>query len=177
MEQMFTVGLGPHKSYRGHKQTINLIAQAIDKRRTVQMRYYSASRDGTGRREVEPYHLWFAGGGLYLIAHCQLRMDVRLFAVERIRSIALTVMRGRRIEVELLFSKKAAAWVKDKSWHPSQETKLLKDGRLKMALRVAENEELVGWILSFGSQVRVVGPEALRENVKAEAKKIISSTA
>jgi predicted DNA-binding transcriptional regulator YafY len=54
MEQVFTVGLGPHKSYREHRQTIDLISQAIDTRRTVQMRYYSASRDGTARREVDP---------------------------------------------------------------------------------------------------------------------------
>ena len=47
MEQLFSVGLGPHKNYRAHKQTINLISQAIDKRRTIQMRYYSASRDST----------------------------------------------------------------------------------------------------------------------------------
>jgi predicted DNA-binding transcriptional regulator YafY len=196
MEQMFTVGLGPHKNYREHKQTIDLISQAIDKRRTAQMRYFSASRDSTGRREVDPYHLWFAAGGLYMIAYCHLRKDVRLFAVERIRTIALTdhpyqmplgfnvqeyvqdafnVMRGRRIEVELLFSKKAAAWLKDKSWHPSQETKLLKDGRLKMTLKVADNEELVGWILSFGSQVRVVRPEGLRERVKDEVMKMLRS--
>ena len=195
-EQMFSVGLGPHKSYREHKQTIDLISQAIDKRRTAQMRYYSASRDQTSRREVDPYHLWFAGGGLYLIAYCHLRKDVRLFAVERIRSIALTdhpyqmplgfnvqeyvqdalnIMRGRRIEVELLFSKKAAAWVKDKSWHPSQETSLMKDGRLRMILKVADNDELVGWILSFGSQVRVTRPEGLRERVKAEVLKILQS--
>ncbi len=194
MEQIFSVGLGPHKSYREHKQTIDLISQAVDKRRTAQMRYFSASRDQTSRREVDPYHLWFAAGGLYLIAYCHLRKDVRLFAVERIRSITLTdhpyqmplgfnvqeyvqdalnVMRGRRIEVELLFSKKAAAWVKDKSWHPSQETSQLKDGRLKMALKVADNEELVGWILSFGGQVRVIGPETLRQRVKDEAKKIL----
>jgi len=132
MEQMFTVGLGPHKNYREHRQTIDLISQAIDKRRTVQMRYYSASRDGTSRREVDPYHLWFAAGGLYLIAYCHRREEVLLFAVERIRSLALTdhpyqmplgfnvqeyvqdalnVMRGRRIDVELLFTRKAAAWV------------------------------------------------------------------
>jgi predicted DNA-binding transcriptional regulator YafY len=196
MEQLFSVGLGPHKSYREHRQTINLIYQAIDKRRTVQMRYYSASRDSAGRREVDPYHLWFASGGLYLIAYCHLRKDVRLFAVERIRSIAqtdhpyqmplgfnvqeyvqdaLNVMRGRRIEVELLFSKKAAAWVKDKRWHPSQETKLLKDGRLKMILKVADNDELVGWILSFGSQVTVARPASLSAKVREEAKKIAGS--
>ncbi|MGH7824110.1 MAG: helix-turn-helix transcriptional regulator [Candidatus Binatia bacterium] len=146
MEQMFSVGLGPYKSYRQHKSTIDTLSQAIDKRKTAQIRYYSASRNNTGRREVDPYHLWFAAGGLYIIAYCHLRKDVRLFAVERIRSIALTdhpyqmplgfnveeyvrdaliIMRGRRIEVELLFSKTAAAWVKDKSWHPSQEVSLL----------------------------------------------------
>ena len=120
---------------------------------------------------------------------------MRLFAVERIRSIALTdhpyqlplgfnvqeyvqdalnVMRGWRIEVELLFSKKAAAWVKDKSWHPSQEVKFLKDGKLKMTLKVANNDELVGWVLCFGGQVRVVGPAELRSKIREEAKTIIS---
>lgn len=195
MEQLFTVGLGAHKNYRAHRQTIDLISQAIDKRRTIQMRYYSASRDAASRREVDPYHLWFAAGGLYLIAYCHRRKEVLLFAVERIRTLALTdhpyqmplgfdiqeyvkdalnVMRGRRIEVELLFSRKAAAWVKDKSWHPSQETEQLKDGRLKMTLKVADNDELVGWILSFGSQVKVVGPEALGTKVRQEAKAIIA---
>ncbi len=77
--------------------------------------------------------------------------------------------------MELLFSKKAAAWVKDKSWHPSQEVQLLKNGSLKMTLKVADNEELVGWILSFGSQVRVIGPEALEQKVKDEARKILRS--
>ncbi len=199
MEQVFSIGLGPHKSYKQHKHTIDLVSQAIDKRKTVQMRYYSASRNNTGRREVDPYHLWFAAGGLYLIGYCHLRQEVRMFAVERIRSISLTdhpyqmplgfnveeyvkdalmIMRGgRRIEVELLFSKKAAAWVKDKSWHPSQQFQLLKNGSLKMTLKVADNEELAGWILSFGSQVRVIRPESLGANVREEAKKIIGSKA
>jgi len=193
MEQMFTVGLGPHKSYRAHKQTIDLISRAIDTRHTVQMRYYSASRDGISRREVDPYHLWFAAGGLYLIAFCHRRKEVLLFAVERIRSLTLTdhpyqmplgfnvqeyvqdalnVMRGRRMDVELLSTRKAAAWVKDKIWHPSQNNQLLKAGRLKMRVTVADNDELVGWILSFASQVKVVAPEALRAKVREEAKKI-----
>ena len=70
---MFSVGLGPHKKYGEHKKTIDLISQAIDKSRTAQMRYYSASRNSTGRREVDPYHIWFVAGGLYLIAYCHLR--------------------------------------------------------------------------------------------------------
>jgi len=196
MEKVFSVGLGPHKSYRRHQETIDRISQAVSHAKTTQLRYYSASRNTTTRREVDPYRLWYAAGGLYLIAHCHLRKDVRMFAVERILSVSLTdhpyqmplgfnveeyvqdalmVMRGRRIEVELLFSKPAAAWVKDRLWHPSQETQVLKDSRLKMTLKVADTAELVGWILSFGSQVRVVRPDALREKVKEEAGKIFRS--
>jgi predicted DNA-binding transcriptional regulator YafY len=87
------------------------------------------------------------------------------------------IMRGgRRVEVELLFSKKAAAWVKDKSWHPSQEFQLLKDGALKMTLRVADNEELVGWILSFGGEVQVVRPAPVKQRVLGEARKVLRSS-
>jgi len=196
MERLFSVGLGPHKSYRDHKEKIDRITEAISRARTAQMRYYSASRNVTTRREVDPYRIWYAGGGLYLIAYCHLRRDVRLFAIERVRSISLTdhpyqfplgfdieayvqdalvVMRGRRIEVELLFSRTAAPWVKDRIWHPSQELTPQKDGRLKLVVRVADSAELVGWILSFGSQVRVLRPEALREKVREEAKKISQS--
>jgi predicted DNA-binding transcriptional regulator YafY len=193
MERIFAVGLGPHKSYQRHREIIDRITEAISRARSAQMRYESVSRHATTRREVDPYRLWYATGGLYLIGYCHLRKDVRMFAVERIRSItltdhpyqrplgfnieeyvqdALTVMRGKRMEVELLFSKQAAGWVKDKTWHPSQEVSRQKAGRLKMTLKVADTAELVGWILSFGSQVRVVRPEALREKVKEEAEKI-----
>jgi predicted DNA-binding transcriptional regulator YafY len=196
LDNLFSIGLGPHKNYRQYTKIIDLITQAIDKTRTGQMRYFSASRDTTSRREVDPYRLWYAGGGLYLIAYCHLREDVRMFAVERIRSLTLTdhpyqmplgfdvdeyvqdalmIMRGRRIEVELLFSKKIAAWVKDKLWHASQQTSSLKDGRLRMTLKVADTDELVGWILSFASEVKVVTPESLRMKVRDEARKIIQS--
>ena len=67
----------------------------------------------------------------------------------------------------------AATWVKDITWYPSQETKLLKDGRLKMTVKVADNEELVGWILSFGGDARVIEPESLRQKARERAKAIL----
>ncbi|WP_447972563.1 helix-turn-helix transcriptional regulator [Nitrospira sp. Kam-Ns4a] len=191
---LFSVGLGSHKTYKGHRDTIDRLTQAISQARTVQLRYFSASRGKVTRREADPYRLWYASGGLYLVAYCHLRRDVRLFAVERIRSItltdhpyqmplgfdleayvqdALTVMRGGpRIEVELLFNKATASWVKDRIWHPSQQQTPLKHGRLRMTLTVADTRELVGWVLSFGSGVRVVRPESLRAVVREEAERI-----
>jgi predicted DNA-binding transcriptional regulator YafY len=196
MEQMFSVGIGPHKNFRQHRQTIDLISQAIDKRRTAQMRYFSASRDSTGRREVDPY---FQVCRRRLVPDWPLPLaqgstDVRRRTHSFDRTHRPSVpnapgLQGRRIRPgrawyhaqrqahrsRAAVLQKAAAWVKDKSWHPSQETQLLKDGRLKMILKVADNDELIGWILSFGSQVRVNKPDVLRQRVREEAKKIISS--
>lgn len=194
LEHSFSVGIGPHKSYRQHRTTIDALTQAIANTRTVQMRYYSASRGKTARREVDPYRLRYVDGALYLIGYCHWRRDVRMFAVERIQSLsptdhpyqmplhfdteayvedALVVMRGERIEVELIFDRATAAWVKDRIWHPSQKLKRLKGGRLQMTLAVANTRELLGWVLSFGAGVRVVKPEALRTAVGEEARKIL----
>jgi len=116
-----------------------------------------------------------------------------MFAVERIKSLtptdhpyqmplhfdldafvqdALTVMRGQQIDVELSFEKATAAWVKDRVWHPSQDIKVLKNGQLRMHLKVADSRELLGWILSFGSGVQVVKPDNLRAAVVEEARRI-----
>lgn len=194
LRDLFSVGLGPHKRYEQHRETIDRLTRAIAQGRTVQMRYYSASRNATTRREVDPYRLWYVGSALYLIAYDHRRRELRLFAVERIRSLTLTdhpyqmplgfdvgayvqdslvVMRGRPIPVELLFSKSTAAWARDRRWHPSQRAVPLKDGRLRMTLQVADTPELVGWILSFGRGVRIVKPELLRKRVRDEARAIL----
>src|SRR5438552_14951947 len=65
MRDFFSVGLGPHKAYARHREVVERLSRAVAEHRTVQMRYYSASRDRVTRREVDPYHLWFAAGGLY----------------------------------------------------------------------------------------------------------------
>ena len=127
---------------------------------------------------------------LYLIGYCHRRRDVRMFAVERIRSLSITdhpyqlplgfdveayvqdalvVMRGRQIQVELLFDRATAAWARDRIWHPSQQLTPLRDGRLRMTLHVADTDEVVRWILSFGRGVKVVQPAELRARVQREA--------
>ncbi len=190
----FAVGLGSHKTYREHRHTIGQLSRAISRTRTVQMRYYTASRNRTGRRDVDPYRLWYADGGLFLIGYCHLRRDVRTFAVDRIRSLAITsrpcqmplgfdldayvkdalvVMRGKRIELELLFDRPTTAWVKGRIWHPSQKTHVTRDGRLALSLRVADTPELVGWVLHFGSGVKVIRPATFRDKVREEIRKIL----
>jgi len=194
LEHTFSVGLGPHKRYRNHREVVERITQAIGHKMRIQMRYDSASRGRMTRREIDPYRLWYASGGLYLVGYCHLRSEPRMFAVERIKSVtptehpyqiplqfdfdafiedSLTVMRGPRMTVELEFDKPTAAWVKDRIWHPSQQLKRLSKGRMQMTLAVADSREVVGWVLSFGGGVRVVRPESLQAAVVEEAASIL----
>ena len=66
LEQAFSVGLGPHKSSTRHRDTMNTLTRAITQAQTVQMRYFSASRNATRRREIDPYCLRYVDGALYL---------------------------------------------------------------------------------------------------------------
>ena len=197
LDGLFAIGLGPHKSYRDHRETIDRLTEAIGQHRTVQMRYFSASRNTGTRREVDPYRLWYAQGGLYLVAHCHWRREVRLFAVERIRSLTITdhpfqlplnfdleayvrdtigVMLGKPATVELDFDKATAAWAKDRIWHPSQQLTPQKDGQLRLTLKVAITQELTGWVLSFGGGATVLRPDELKLAVHAAAERILAKT-
>jgi predicted DNA-binding transcriptional regulator YafY len=77
LDGLFAIWQGPHVSYRQHRETIDKLTEAITRGRTVQLRYFTASRDTTTRREVDPYRLWHSNGALYLVAHCHLRNAVR----------------------------------------------------------------------------------------------------
>jgi predicted DNA-binding transcriptional regulator YafY len=197
LQGWFSAGIGPHKVYREHRDKIDQLARAITKHRTAEMRYYTASRNKTTRRKMDPYHIWYAAGALYLIGYCHLRGDVRMFAIDRILSLtvttlpcqmplgfnveeyvknALTVMiGGPQIEVELRFDRKTSAWAKNRIWHPSQKATMGSDGCLTLILQVADTPELIGWILSFGSGVHVLGPAKLRQQIKSTAMEIATN--
>lgn len=191
MQRYLSANLGQHKLYREHRETIELLNQAVAEKRSVQMRYYSGSRYTTRRREVDPYRLWYSGGAFYLVGYCHIRKEARLFAVDQIRSLAITehtcqmplgfdldayiqealvVMRVDPIEVELLLCRKRAAWAGDPQWHPCQQVTQLKDGRMRLRLRVSDTPELLRRVLNFGAGVQVVSPPSLRNLVKEEAK-------
>ena len=89
--------------------------------------------------------------------------------------VALAVMvGGPQIEVELRFDKKTTAWAKNRIWHPSQKAIVDKKGCLNLGLQIADTPELVGWILSFGSGVRVIHPDSLRQQVLSTAATIVN---
>jgi predicted DNA-binding transcriptional regulator YafY len=71
-------------------RNLELLSEAIFRRRRVRLRYYSINRDEEQTREIDPYGLGFAGqawnrGAWYLVGWCHLRKAARVFKVQRIR--------------------------------------------------------------------------------------------
>jgi predicted DNA-binding transcriptional regulator YafY len=169
---------------------VPVIQTALADRRTLRLRYYAMSRDEETVREVDPYHLTYFHGGLYLVGHCHRRRAPRIFAIERIRTIEMTrarfaipcefrledylrdalgIIRGDVVTVKVVFSRDVARYVRERLWHPSQKFRDLPGGRLEITLRVADTLEVRRWVLGYGVQAEVIEPASLREALRAKA--------
>lgn len=166
------------------------IMAAIKSRRRLRIRYFTASRNSESRRDLDPYNLYFARDSWYVIGYCHRRRDVRLFALQRMRSVqilpttfklppdysAAKFMRhawqsyrgdgGPVQDVTLRFHPQVARQVSERRWHHSQQVEPQEDGSLIVRLRVALSPELTGWILRWGEFCEALGPAGLREAIR-----------
>jgi len=170
------------------QQTIARALDATLHHRQAVLTYYSRSSERVKKYLVHPYRLAYAQGALYLLAFVPEYQEIRTFAVERIEDISLLEERFEPIEespdvafphslgvhsgpperVELRFLPAVASWVAAREWHPSQETTPLSDGSLRLTLDVCLDPALTSWILSFGSDARVVSPASLARTIAGQ---------
>jgi predicted DNA-binding transcriptional regulator YafY len=195
LRESFRVLPGPHKSYSRFRDTIRVLNDAVLAKRTVRIRYRTWSSGAVRRRDLDPYRVWYRSGALYAIGHDHRSGELRTFAIDRIREIEAT---ERRFEVPASFDFDAmlasafgviadpdtqkvrvrfepgwAAWVAERTWHPSQRVEPRPGGALELAMEVAGLAEVKSWVLSFGAGAHVLEPEALRREVEQELAKAL----
>lgn len=73
-----------------------LIHQAIHEERSLDVSYYSMSREEFNDRRIDPYGLKQVGDLHWLIAYCHMRHDRRVFRVDRIKTASLSESRFDR---------------------------------------------------------------------------------
>jgi predicted DNA-binding transcriptional regulator YafY len=163
------------------------VLEATLQHRRIVMRYHSFSSNREKQYAVEPYRLVFAHGGLYLVAFVPEYKQLRTFAMDRIQSLSVTedrfepmdlpedafahslgVNQGTPEPIEIVFEPHIARYVKERVWHPSQQTTEDADGRLTMRLNVCNDWALRSWILGFGPLARVVSPPELASQILDE---------
>jgi proteasome accessory factor B len=163
------------------------VARAVSLGETLEVDYTKFNGQ-QGTYLLEPHHLVAYHGNWYLLAYHDQRDKVATFALSRIRRVAHTGRAfetahpfdpeawlrrgfgitggGKPIKVRLLFTPEVATYIRERIWHPSQETVDRRDGRVELRLETTGWKELVRFVLSWQPDVRVLAPERLRKRVK-----------
>jgi predicted DNA-binding transcriptional regulator YafY len=179
-------GRGVQQSAPQDARVARVLEATLHHRRVV-MRYHSFSSNREKEYLLEPYRLVFAQGGLYLVAFVPEYKQLRTFSMDRIQSLSVTeerfepmdlpedafahslgVNQGPPERIEIVFEPHIARYVKERVWHPSQQTQEDATGRLTMTLNVCNDWALRSWILGFGPLARVVSPPELASQILDE---------
>lgn len=171
------------------------LEKAIQNFKPVEIEYDSID-GGPSVREVEPYFIIFLEHAFYLVAYCLMRNDFRTFRIDRIRRMSILdrtfkirknldpagyfkdswgVFQGEPIEVEVLFSGKAARVIKMSRHHPNERIEEIDCGRIKYMVTVSGDLEIIRWILSYGDEAVVVKPEVLKNKIARIIKNAVSN--
>ncbi len=183
------------KDYGRSRDVIAALTRAVFHRFTVAIEHRGPRQQQPMRRLVNPFRLWYVNNGLYLVGFDHDRQDLRVFAVDRILSAKPTNRRfevpedfdfesftqtafqmiwGEPQEVVIRFSARQAPYIKERTWHPSQELENLPGGRLVLRMRVADVDEVKRWLVGFGAEAEVVEPKELQQAVRQEFRQGLS---
>ena len=170
--------------------------RAMNQCETLEMTYFTPSRQETTTRRVDPYEIYNYEGGWYTAAYCHLREEVRDFAISshRIKQLVETgtffqrdpafdpkiyrsgsfgQFKGGSVrEIRLRFHTEQAIYQQERVRLDEEIREPQVDGSLVIRFPAPVNIGLVRWVLQYGSEVEVQAPEELRAWVRAEVKKM-----
>lgn len=164
-------------------EKFELLKSAIIRQKCVKITY--ANSDGAiHNRIIHPLKLSFKSMSWYLKAYCTKRQDYRIFKLTRV--IDLEVLTDSFYKspfpesdgaygpacpaIVLRFPKRMSYRVYDE-FNPAQISQK-ENGDLIVSVEIPQDEWLVGYLLSFGTQVDIIEPAYLGKIVAQQAKKI-----
>ncbi|MGB1285402.1 MAG: helix-turn-helix transcriptional regulator [Aggregatilineales bacterium] len=161
------------------------LQRAILKQRVLHLHYHSLSDDKLTGRDVEAHALTYSNGTWYLSAYCRLREAMRSFRLDRIEKLQLRperfIMRDVPAEPEreiitimIKVHRDYARWLHEQQHYGFTHESAFDDHYLLMHYQVFRHEEIQRWLMSFGAEVEVVSPIALRTAILQDAKKLVA---
>jgi len=176
-------------------EIFDALARAVAQRQQLELHYRKPGQPAE-KRLVDAYHLANINGEWYLFAYDHARKDLRTFVPARIKSVKPTGMTFERtqqfslekrlrdsfgvhsgegeFDVVIRFNARAADYIREKKWHPSQTLRNLKGGGAELKMKLSSLAEVQRWVLSWGGDAKVLKPQELKESVLAAARKILS---
>ena len=177
-------------SRRVNREVFEALSVGLLSRRRIRIRHLKRGSGEISERVVSPQRLVHYRYNWYLDAWCHVRKDLRVFAVDAIKSAQVIEEPAREVADEsmdrvlgagygifsgaetqtavLRFTPERARWVADEVWHSRQAGRIEADGSYVLELPYSQEPELVMDLLRHGSGVRVLAPETLRATVARE---------
>lgn len=171
----------------GNKGTDNrkfeLLKSAVIQQKCVKITY--ADSYGTiSERIVQPLKMSYKSMSWYLKAYCTEKQDYRIFKLTRIIDLEVLADGFRKSSlpesdeapsqtcntVTLSFPENMSYRVYDE--FDKTQVSRRENGDLIVSVEMPEDEWLIGYLLSFGTQVDIIEPAYLKEIVAEQAKKI-----
>ncbi|MGH3898192.1 MAG: helix-turn-helix transcriptional regulator [Pseudonocardiaceae bacterium] len=163
------------------------VRDALDHRRALRIRYYTASRDTVGERTVDPMRLLLVEGRSYLEAWCRCAEGMRLFRLDRIEHVttldepAVPPPHARPTDVSaglfrtqpdqqvaVLALAPDARWIAE--YYPIEELIEGDGGAATVRMRYADTGWMVRLVLGLGADVIVREPAELAAAVAQRAR-------
>lgn len=165
------------------KEKFELLKSAVIHCRHVKINY-AGSCDVTSDRIIQPLKLVYKGKAWYLKAFCTEKEDFRLFKLNRILDLEILnegferrhypwqigSSEGECNTITLRFPKEMAYRVYDE--FDRTQIQRQENGDLIASAKMPEDEWLIGFLLSFGTQVDIISPPYLKEVIAQRAKLI-----
>jgi proteasome accessory factor C len=174
----------------GDDEVLPVVREALESKRALHLRYWTAGRDETTERDVDPVRLVTADGQLYLEAWCRLAEGVRMFHLGRVQEVRILdepsappeglpsrdlsqgLFQPGELDTEVTLAlEPGAAWVSD--YYPCDSVEDLGDGRQVVKLRAQGTAWVRRLALSLGARGRVLAPAELAEQVRADAQRAL----
>ena len=196
MEQMLVCSGGGAKDYSDKEDDIFALITAAMQRKTCLITYHSFYDNTLKKFKIDPLSLVKSHGGLY----CHVRLtsfgEMRILAVQRIRSLAVLedtfefpqgydpkkefrsafgIVNNEPLTVKLWVSSDQARYVLESKLPPETTVETQDDGAIILEMKTSGRFEVCRWILSLGSSVRVLEPQDLQDEIRSELRNTLAS--
>lgn len=177
-----------------HQADLALLQQALADRRVLRFVYRGAGKTRSATRTVEPLGLLRYLERWHLVAWCRTRRDIRDFRADRMERVTLLretfppragfslsehvrSMPRPELLARVRFTPLAADRARREWWlgigDEKQAGHRVSDGVI-LTLATVDWARLASWLLSFGSEATVLGPDELREQLVKYARETLA---
>lgn len=174
-----------------NKEVFDTIFSGVNKKRTLTFNYKPLQKTTFMERKLNPYHIICQRGNWYVIGHCHLKNEIRIFSFSRMENVQLTkehfeipktfnakdyvdktmgvwLSAKTKYKVRLLFTQEIGTFAAEHIWHEDQTVKQNEDGSVEVSFETTQLPEVKRLVLGQGKTVKVLEPEELVEQIREE---------